>query len=195
MEFEADGSSGSFYLVSVGHSRFVRDYIALGAWDPDVDPLQMLLTASPGDAPCAVGSADQDDVFLATLERDTGGDAWDVPVSGTCADPEWPDRHDPGMIPFPNGGFKAYLHKELELFEVCYHNGAAWEYCREIEFVFDDGFETAINPACLENIDTLVFIDGGPQEGGFVKIWTDRTTPDVAYCFDTAGIAFVEHTN
>ena len=186
---EADGSSGSFYLTSASHCRLIYDYIGLGAWDPDVDDLSLIFTGSPGS--CGTGP---DDVFLAEWT----GSAWDVPVSGSCALPEWADRHDPGVIPFPDGGFKAYLHKDLDFFEVCYHNGVAWEYCREIEFVFDDGFETAINPACLENIDTLVFIDGGPQEGGFVKIWVDRTTPQypsAVSCFDTAGIAFIEHTN
>ena len=60
---------------------------------------------------------------------------------------------------------------------------------------FDDGFETAINPGCLENIDTLVFIDGGPNEGGFVKVWWDDEELGIPGYFSTAGIGFIEHTN
>ena len=200
-----------FYLDEAAHGRLVTNYVE----DPVVEFASeepSLLFTGQMDSTCSAYSGESD---IMQAWWDAGAQAWDMDVDGSCPDGTiGEDRHDPGVIPLPEGEFKVYMQHgagdgadDGGHIEVCYWNGTLWEDCQDVEFAFDDGSSRGVSPnsmglgtlaeiyECVANIDAIVFIESGTvYEGAFLKAAT-WTTHDSDACFLNGGVLYAEHRN
>ncbi len=209
----ADGTSATDYVADARHSRITWDYIANGYIDTSyAHPRMLFQIERPSSGSC--NDTGNDDIGLATGTWDSGAGVagewiWDVATGGSPACPiiQINNGHDVGTIPMPFGELKVYYKSYgANEWHVTYWTGSVYEDDSVIEVWFDDGLTTAPAAACLENVDPLVFIDGGvPREGMFMMIqdslWcTGGGSPlvgmdDDGSTQDDSGIVFAVLTN
>ena len=183
----ADGSAACANLNGARHGRIMWDYLSNGAVDFSTDEPWMVFTGTPdgeGQQCARPGEDDQDDIYLA--EWDSTGGEWAVVDDGgtpLCPVDQAVDRHDPAVVPLPDGAFKMY-YKEGESAEyVIYWNpdSEAWEDEAQIQIYLDDGFATEIGD-CVENMDVVAHDDGGSTS--FVMFFKGDSDLQTGGCFD-----------
>ena len=165
----ADGSEICTNLYGARHGRIMWDYLAEGPVDFSTDDPWMVFTGTADDDPSPYGGCEnpgidgQDEIYRA--EWDYSGGEWDVVDDGgaphICPIVQGSDdRHDPGVVPLPDGSFKMYYKQEYDTLYVIYWNplSEAWEDEAEIQVFLDDGGTTDIS-ACVENMDVLKYDD------------------------------------
>lgn len=198
-----DETAGCFYLDNAGHGRLMWEYIANGAVDFATDEPRMLLSGSPESPGCASALA-ADNLYVASWDI-SGTPFWDIATSGSCPTDAISASHDPGVIPLPNGEFKAYYRDGMTQYYVAYWDGSGWVDETAIDLAFDDStYDGSINSTlqtCLENVDALVYINSGtPVEGAFFReVKHDGSNG----CFSAdgtsggafGGIVYAEHRN
>ena len=221
-----EDSAVCFYLTEAAHGRMMWNFLEHPVIEFTVDDPWMLFSGNmSGD--CAdyvfqdenLGPAD-----LMQAQWQSGLGFWEMETDEVDTDLFCPvdlvheDRHDPGIIPLPQGEFKAYFQEDSgstsddggHIWE-CYLHQDTWQDCTEIELAFDDGTTDGLLPAdfgftladlyeCVANIDTVVYWTGSEfQHAAFLHASTqepyDSDPGDPQWCFSEGGILFAELRN
>lgn len=182
---DADGTSATSYVNHARHSRVTWDYLGDPLIDAGTDePFMLFQVERPTSGTCA--DTGYDDVGWADGVWGSGVWNWTVLTSSSCPAVQITDGHDNANIPLPYGEFKVY-YKDFATSEyhVVYWNGTAWEDDTTIEFVWD-GSASGPDHACIDNVSTVVYNNGGTVNAGMFFLLLDSDTT----CFGTSGVGF-----
>lgn len=178
----ADSSASCYELKDALHGRWMWDYIADPVPDMTSDSPTILFSGSPDGVTCSAVGGGQADIYQATW--DPVGETWEVLMDGSCPDAIITDAHDPGIIPLPNGDFKAYVVDASHELVIHYYNGVteSWETGTSVVEIYFEGDSTVVDHDCIANVDAFVHVDGGPLEGMFFYLAPSDGAFEVGYC-------------
>ena len=183
----ATGSDACFNLHGARHGRIMWDYLSNGPVDFSTDEPWMVFSGNTDNSDCTnPGSTSQPEIYRA--EWDSTGGEWVVVDDGgsphACPVVQGSnDRHDPGVVPLPDGSFKMYYKEGMDTPYVVYWDpvGAEWEDEAEIQVFLDDGGTTDVS-FCVENMDVVKYDDDWASPNlMFFKADSDTQTSG---CFD-----------
>jgi len=201
---DADGGSGTDYVVHARHSRVGWDYVADAHIDAGADlPFMMFQMGRPSSDECADPTPDEDDIGWADGAWNTGDGQWGWAVETDGGSPDCPvvhieDGHDNTMIPLPGNEFKLYYKDwSTEDWYVTYWNGSAWEDDAPVEFAWD-GSSGGPSHDCIENPSAVVHVNGASihEAMAFLLMDSDECgATGLNGSGSDAAIVFAEHTN
>jgi hypothetical protein len=180
----ADTTSGCWNLENAMQGTWLWDYVAFPMPNLyDSEPRILFsgevydFTPDTGDtaesSPChsnMYDEPDQDNVYMAQWERDTGEEVgeWDVVMDGDCPETVINDAHGPAATPLPGDQFKIYSQRwEDGGFQIHYYKplGGIETLTSTPKFLFDDSpTNTEITHNCIGNVQTVVYVEH-PEEG------------------------------